>query len=68
MVTSGRLYSVFLLASAAPTSASVNGGAPLPLSPTDGVPGTYFRTPGGDTRVYLAPASTSDALSLTVCV
>ena len=67
MVTSGRLYSVFLLASAAPTSATLNG-APLPQSPTDGAPGTYFRTPGGDTRAYLAPADTSVAQSLTVCV
>jgi len=67
MVTSGRLYSVILLASAAPTSAALNG-ALLPQAQTDGTPGTYYRTPGGDTRVYLAPASTSEAQSLAVCV
>ena len=67
MVTAGRLYSVFLLASAAPTSASLNGAA-LPQSQSDGAPGTWFRTAGGDTRVYLTPASTDDVLSLSVCV
>ena len=67
MVTSGRLYSVVLLASAPPASATLNGAA-LPQSPSDGVPGTWFRTGGGDTRVYLAPAATADTQSLTVCV
>ena len=67
MVTSGRLYSVFVLASAAaPTSATVNG-QPLPQAPGDGATGTWFRTSAGDLHAFLPPATSADAQELIIC-
>jgi len=67
MVTTGRMYSVFVLAApAAPASASVDG-LPLPQSDVDGKPGSWFRAANGDLRLYLAPSNTADAPKLSVC-
>ena len=66
MVTTGRLYSVFVLAAAAPTSATVNG-QPLPQASGDGETGSWFRSPAGDLHAFLPPASTADEQALVVC-
>jgi alpha-glucosidase (family GH31 glycosyl hydrolase) len=67
IVTAGRLYSVFVLASTAPKSASVDG-SPLPQASADGTPGSWFYSPTGDVHAYLSPAAAPLApASLSIC-
>ena len=66
MVAEGRLYSIELLASAAPARVAQNG-APLARSDAGaGAPGTWARTAAGDTLIYLNACSAREAQQVEV--
>ena len=67
MVTAGREYSVFVLASPLPSAATVDG-APLPRAPADDTPASWFYTPAGDVHAFLPPpAAGLPPTSLVLC-
>jgi alpha-glucosidase (family GH31 glycosyl hydrolase) len=66
MITSGRAYTVELVAAPAPTAVTQNG-TPLPEKANEGVPGTWARRGGVTTVVSLLPAETGTDVELVVC-
>lgn len=66
MVTDGREYSVFILASTLPSSVTVNGLA-LYQSQSDNLSGTWFFSLEKDLHVFLPPSSTTSLQTLLIC-
>ena len=65
MVTTGREYTVELVAAPLPSSIAQNG-KPLPENDVEGVPGSWARR-GGTTVITLLPTETAVDTQLTVC-
>jgi alpha-glucosidase (family GH31 glycosyl hydrolase) len=67
-----RAYSVWMVGVPAPVSVTADGQS-LPQGSGDGVPGTWWvdtaaaRSGGSALRVYMAPASTAQAHTVTAC-
>jgi hypothetical protein len=61
-----RSLALWWLQSPVPTSVTANGVS-VPSSPTDGQPGTWFRSRSGDTHVTLQSTPSNPDLSVSVC-